>query len=120
MRLGPAALAALYLRVAATVRPGGGGGGGSTAQPAGPCRHEPRRLYTVLEFLLFADTTNEPQLGAKGALLLLLSRYGDALGVVPPPLLHMAADAERHSRTFTFRQFLNSPLAIAPPQWRVP
>ena len=60
-----------------------------------------------------------PTLTAKGALLLLLSRYGGHLSNVPPPLVRFVSDAERHSISFSFLGFLNSPIALSPPQWRV-
>lgn len=84
---------------------------------------EPRRLFTILEFLLFAhpgqSVSQSPVIMATAAFHLLTSRYDGEIRKIPPREYAHVEKKERCGGSFSFSQWLNSPLPLLPPQWAV-
>jgi hypothetical protein len=84
---------------------------------------EPRRLFTLVEFLLFThpgqSVSRTPLLMATNAFLLLTSRFGGEISRIPSRMYEHVEARERHNGSYSFLQWLNSPLPLLPPQWTV-
>ncbi len=86
-------------------------------------RLEPRRLFAIVEFLLFAypgqSVSRSPLVMATNAFQLLTSRYGGEISSIPSRMYEHVEKRERHNGSYSFLQWLNSPLPLLPPQWTV-
>eukprot|EP01043_Picozoa_sp_COSAG02_P005867 COSAG02_NODE_162_length_32474_cov_13.222511_3_plen_467_part_00 len=84
---------------------------------------EPRRLFAVVEFLLFAypgqSVSHTPLVMATNAFQLLTSRYGGQISSIPSRMYEHVEKRERQNGSYSFLQWLNSPLPLLPPQWTV-
>ena len=88
-----------------------------------PTDLEPRRLFTIVEFLLFAhpgqSVSQSPIIMATAAFHLLTSRYDGEIRNIPRRMYAHVEKKERYGGSFSFLQWLNSPLPLLPPQWTV-
>jgi hypothetical protein len=84
---------------------------------------EPRRLFTIVEFLLFAlpgqSVSQSPIIMATAGFHLLTSRYANEIGRIPRRMYEHVESRERYGGSYSFLQWLNSPLPLLPPQWTV-
>ena len=84
---------------------------------------EPRRLFTMVEFLLFThpgqSVSQTPLIMATNAFQLLVSRYGGQISRIPSRMYEHVETRERYNGSYSFLQWLNSPLPLLPPQWTV-
>ena len=84
---------------------------------------EPRRLFTIVEFLLFAHPDQRVGetfvIRASDAFLLLSARFGRVISAIPRRMYEQVEVRERSGGCFSFAEWLNSACPLLPPQWSV-